>query len=655
MPGLLDQYIERLRGGDIKTFLTYQDALIKKYGKLSSEQLALATMHELLLADNLQGEDLVTAFNTQMLLEQLLEQCSPDGNVQHYKADRFYNTAKGRVQGFIVYLEDILLYKHYQKDELVKLLKQDDFLQHEAAINKHREATSKIHRDEVYAYKGSLGIPRSRDIDTYKQSNQGYVSFVQRFRNKLVTAPVDDSFNEKERDAFSRIYFDDPVAIPRKWHHYVEIARTFLETSPTQKMLSLFQNASLPKAFKEKFSALLGEAQFKNQQLAVMMAMVSVMQTSQLAVAADSLAKQMGFTNITALQTELNLLFKRLESGAQESVNAVIQAMTNTNKSVDELKKDLKSVQQVRFEGVEPASTEPKSTLQETHASEEDDQLIKELMAGMEGNRDILYKNTHNLVNELHKQGYDQGSSEYKLCLLVIQSLQRNPKTASLDASEQKTIFNFVINKFVKKLNADQAKYMLSLSGVDIDIQIGKKIGNYFDRPSATNYGLFTTEVYPKISDYIEKSDHTKQFSNFGSILRGPLTEYLKQCYTSEEFEAQNLDGFMVERVNSFFAGKADEILGKHFQLMAKQQIQDYLADIADLPEPAKEKIEREFLAHMQRSPHHQYKELKDFLLSISKPERVIPYMEHVIDNAIHQFMDSHKDLLPDRGSQMSI
>ncbi|SPX60676.1 Uncharacterised protein [Legionella feeleii] len=29
MPGLLDEYIERLRGGDIKTFLTYQDALIK--------------------------------------------------------------------------------------------------------------------------------------------------------------------------------------------------------------------------------------------------------------------------------------------------------------------------------------------------------------------------------------------------------------------------------------------------------------------------------------------------------------------------------------------------------------------------------------------------------------------------------------------------
>lgn len=407
--------------------------------------------------------------------------------------------------------------------------------------------------------------------------------------------------------------------------------------------------------FKEKFSVLLGEAQFKNQQLAVMMAMVSLMQTSQLALAADALAKQRGFTNISALQTELNLMFKRLELGAQESVNAVVQAMMNTNKSVDELKKDLKAVQLVRFEGVGPESTEPKSTLQETHASEEDDQLIKALMAGMEGSRDILYKNTHNLVNELHKLGYDKGSSEYKLCLLVIQNLQKNPKAASLEASEQKTIFNFVINKFVKKLNADQAKYMLGLSEVDIAIQIGKKIGNYFDRPSATNYGLFTTEVYPKITDYIEKSDYTKQFSNFGSILRGPLTEYLKQCYTSEEFEAQNLDGFMVERVNSFFASKADEILEKHFHLMAKQQIQDYLADIVDLPEPAKVKIEREFLAHMQRSPHHQYKELKDFLLSISKPERVIPYMERVIDNAIHQFMDSHKDLLPDRGSQMSI
>ena len=655
MPGLLDHYIERLRGGDITTFLSYQGALIKKYGKLSSEQLALATMHELLLADNLQGGDLVTAFNTQMLLEQLLEQCSPDGNVQHYKADRFYNTAKGRLQGFIVYLEDILMYKHYQKDELVKLLKQDDFLQHEAAINKHREATSKIHRDEVYAYKGSLGIPRSRDIDTYKQSNEGYALFVQRFRNKLVTAPIDDSFNEKEREEFSIIYFNDPVAIPRKWHHYVEIAKTFLETSPPQKTFSLFQNASLPKAFKEKFSALLGEAQFKNQQLAVMIAMVSVMQTSNLAVAADSLAKQMGFANITALQTELNLMFKRLELGAQESVNAVIQAITDTRKSVDELKKGLKSVQLVRFEGVGPESTEPKSTLQETHASEEDDHLIKQLMVGIEGNGLILYKNIHNLVNELSKQGYDKSSTEYKLCLLVIQNLQKNPKTAPLDASEQKTIINFVINKFVKKLNADQARYMLGLSDEDIAIQIGKKIGNYFDRPSATNYGQFTTVVYPKISDYIEKSDYNKQFSNFSSILRGPLTEYLKQCYTSEEFDAQNLDGFMVERVNSFFATKADEILEKHFQLMAKQQIQDFLADIADLPVPAKEKIEREFLAHMQRSPHHQYKELKEFLLSISKPERVIPYMERVIDNAIHQFMDSHKDLLPDSGNQMTL
>ncbi|KTD17340.1 hypothetical protein [Legionella jordanis] len=663
MPSVLDSYIERLRGGDIASFLSYPNELIKKYGNILAQKpelMSLATLHELLISDKVQELDLVAAFNMQMLMEQLREQCSPNGNVMHSKADRFYNTAIGRLQKFISHLEDVLLYKHYKKDELIEHLRQENFLLSEPTINKLREE-NRVSRDEVYQYKASLNIPRSRDIENYKQANAGYKTYVQRFRNKLIHCALDDSFNEAERDSFSQIYYGDSTTIPRKWQHYVEIVKAFLDKAPTQSSFTLFKhsNTAFPKVLKEKFISLLEDAKIRNQQLAVMLALLTALKCSNLSTLAEALAVQLGFKNLVGLKTELDLMMQRLDSVMRDSITPLVIELADPKQSAVELKKDLKRLSKVaRFPEEVKQSQDNQSSLKETHISQEDHHRIIAIMAEIEGGESTnekLFKNIAGLIHELNRQSQDKNSNEYQLCLFIIRVMQQHPETSHLTTNEQNSIFLYVRDKFTKKLSATQMNALLMLKQDDLAVQIGKKLSNYFNRPTPALYAEFTTEVYPNIRDYIEQSNFKDQFNHFGFIYLGPLTEYLKTSYLAEDFDPKHLGEFMITQVNQFFASKADGILEKYLRSMMRQLLHDHLEDMRivnplgetiELDNSMKAQIEAAFMSHIDKLPDYQFKELKSFMLMI-KPERAIPYFQQKVNNGINQFLRKHQpDLL---------